>query len=520
MSQKNAEQDKNLQLIYNLLPGIEQQEAYKLARTLENKKSITLLKQNIAIIHQQLGPAAKQSGNITAKLLLDEITLSAALHQSRIYHNRRSIKKLGKVLALSPYAVTQLSKVYGSFSSRLYFDTELDKALKQENIKKLPSSQQAQHAVSCLLEKAATRMTNSVQTAQENKLNILKMADLYHFSVVLTTRLIDFYTQPAAIDFLPEFEQQFNTLADKNDNKNFCASLAARIMLYEITFKDAQDILHLQKLISPDVLEEDLLTISYRYLRKKSPQEIAAVFEGILHKLPHRSSLEENLGLAVDVLLDGTQDGLQQACQIAAIRRDKETLRSHLVQDPLFYGYEDTLSERFGGKKNFAQLHKEMQNLLQALPYCQNPAENKEIACKVLLKAITLPQATQQAKYLQDLKTSSLTKGLAPEVLKGYLGNKSATNLIHFFKTALVPYTFWRTDREKHIFALRTLVGELNGFYNSRVSQFVLNMLEQGSSLQDMSGLLLTLQEKRNSPKEVELLLEKYQLSKKEWPLP
>ena len=510
MSSQVSQKNKALQTIYSLLPDVEEREAHKLAYTLENQKSIAQLKQNITAINQQLGTTAQPCGTVTAKLLLDEITLPAALRQLRIYHNRNSIQKLGKVLGLSPYAVTQLSNVYGSFSSRLYFDAELDQVLKQKDIQILPSSQQAQHAVSRLLEKAATRMTGTVQTTQENKKNILKIADSYHLPVTLTARLVNLYTQPASIDFQPEFEQYFNTLVAQNENKKLCASLASRILLYEITLKDAQDILRLQRLISSDVLEEDLLTISYRYLRKKSPQDIAAVFESVLNKLPHRFTPEENLGLAVNVLKNGTQNSLQQACQIAAFRRDKEELRSQLEQEPLFYGYEESLAQRFGGKKKFSQLHKEMQNLLQTFPYCQNPAENKEIACKVLLGALTLPDATKQAQYLQDLKTSSLTKGLAPEVMKDYLGNKSATNLIHFFKTALVPYTFWRTDREKHIFALRTLVGELNGFYNSRVSQFVLNRLERGDSLEDLSSLLLTLQQKRNSPKEIERLLGKY----------
>lgn len=503
--------NKALQTIYSLLPGIEEHDAVKLAHTLENNQSISSLKQNITAINQQLGVSQKPCATVTAKVLLDEITLPAAMRQLRIYYNRHSIEKLGQVLNLSPYAVTQLSKVYGSFSSHLYFDTELDHALQQADIQKLPSSQQAQYAVSHLLDQAATRMTSSVQTVQENKKKILQIADRYHLPVALTARLIELYTQPATIAFQPEFDQYFNMLSAKSNHRNLCASLAARIMLCEITPKDAQDIVQLQQLVPSDILEEDLLTISYRYLRKKSPKSIAAVLESVLRKLPHCSSPEENLGLAVNVLLEGTQSSLQHACRTAALRRDREILRSNLTQNPLFYGYEDILAQHFGGKKDFALINKEMQNLLQTLPYCQNPSENKEIACKVLLGALTLSDATQQAQHLQDLKISSLTQAIAPEVMKDYLGTQSVTNLIHFFKTALLPYSFWRNNRKKHIFALRTLVGELNGSYNSRVSQFVLNMLENGSSLEDMTALLLTIQQKKNTPQEIEQLLDKYQ---------
>ena len=185
-------------------------------------------------------------------------------------------------------------------------------------------------------------------------------------------------------------------------------------------------------------------------------------------------------------------------------------LRKALSKKDLYSGYEYDLAEHFGGKKTFVQIEREMNDLLNGLPFCSDPKDNKELACKVLLGSLSQEEAAKQAQYLRDLKAQTLTQGLAPELMKSYLGTKPAEELIKFFEESLVPYTFWKSDREKHIFALRTLVGELNGTYNRRISQFVLEMLENGSSLDVMTDMLENIQKKKTSQEELEKLLERY----------
>lgn len=75
-----------------------------------------------------------------------------------------------------------------------------------------------------------------------------------------------------------------------------------------------------------------------------------------------------------------------------------------------------------------------MQELLHALPYCSDEKDNKELACKVLLGSLSQEEAAKQAQYLRDLKAQTLTQGLAPELMKSYLGTKSAEELMKFLK--------------------------------------------------------------------------------------
>ena len=510
MSDKANKRSGMLSTIYNMLPTIDDDYAAKLVYTLEDKKALPELQQDIADIAAQLSSDSPMADTTVAKILLDEITISAALRQLRIYNNSTSISELCAALEVPAKDTSKLLEVYASFSSRKYFDEQFAAALKDVQDSDMKDEDKALHAVNILVHKADELLAASPKTARQNKKEIFKTADKYHLSVQITAELELLYTQPASIAFQPEFDRLLKLLLAQNPDKRLCASLAARVMLCQITAKDAQDIALLSKLLNGQLLEEDLLIIACRYLKAKAPADIAATFEAVLKKLPHVSSPEENLGLAVRVLLDGTAESFENASQKASVLREREVLRKALSKKGLYSGYEYDLAERFGGKKTFVQIEREMQELLHSLPYCSDEKDNKELACKVLLGTLSQEEASKQAQYLRDLKAQTLTQGLAPELMKSYLGTKSADELMKFFEESLTPYTFWKSDREKHVFALHTLVGELNGTYNRRISQFVLEMLENGSSLDLMTDMLENIQAKKSSAQELENLLERY----------
>ena len=510
MSEKANKRSGMLGTIYNMLPGIDDDYAAKLVYTLEDKKALPELQQDIANIAAQLSSDSPMTDTIVAKILLDEITVPAALRQLRIYNNSTSISELCAALEIPAKDTGKLLEVYSSFSSRKYFDDQFAAALKDVQDSDLKDAEKALHAVNLLLQKAEESLANSPKITKQNKRDIFKTADKYHLSVKITAELELLYTQPASIAFQIEFDRLLKSLLEYNPDKHLCAALAARAMLCQITPKDAQDIAQLSKLLNGRILEEDLLIIACRYLKVKSPSEIAATFEAVLKKLPHVTQPEENLGLAVRVLLDGTAESFENASQKASILREREVLRRALSKKDLYSGYEYDLAEHFGGKKTFVQIEREMSELLHNLPFCNDAKDNKELACKVLLGSLSQEEATKQAQYLRDLKAQTLTQGLAPELMKSYLGTKSADELMKFFEESLSPYTFWKSDREKHIFALQTLVGELNGTYNRRIAQFVLEMLENGSSLDVMTDMLTTIQKKKTSSEELDKLLDRY----------
>lgn len=514
MDQTPHKRSGMLSTIYNMLPGIDNDYAAKLVYTLEDKKTLEELQQDIADIATQLNSDSPMTDTLIAKMLLDECTLAAALRQLRVYNNSTSITELCAALDISAKDTSKLLEVYASFSTHHYFDEAFEAAIEQVEGEHLTDEAQARQAIDHLLHQAQEISTYDKETIATNRTDIFKLSDMYHLSVKLTAELELLYSQPASILFEPEFEQLFTDLLSYNPNVALCASLAARSMLYQITPKDAQSIALTSKLLGDELLEEDLLIIACRYLKVKTPQDIAAAHDAVLKKLPYVDNPEENLGLAVRVLLDGTPASLQHAIEAAALKRDCELLRRALTKHVVYDGYEYELAHRYAGKKTFEQLDSDMQDLLKNLPHCTEAIENKELACKVLLGMLSFEDAHAQACYMQNVKAQTLTQGLAPNLMKHYLGTKSAKEIVKFFTDSLAPYTFWKTDRKKHLFALHTLVEDLNGTYERQVTAFVLDMLENGSSVDVLTDMLSTIRQTKFSPEELKNLLERYRIAR------
>ena len=516
MSQTPHKRSGMLSTIYNMLPGIDNDYAAKLVYTLEDKKTLEELQQDIADLATQLNSDSPMTDTLIAKMMLDECTLSAALRQLRIYNNSTSITELCAALDIPAQDTGKLLETYASFSSRHYFDEAFEQAVEKIESENLSDEEKARRALTTLLQTCQELAQRDAQTIATNRTDIFKLADEYHLPVKLTAELELLYSQPSSILFKPEFERLLTQLQTYNPKVTLCASLAARTMLGQITAKDAQDIALTSKLLNDELLEDDLLIIACRYLKVKTPQDIAAAYDAVLKKLPYVDNPEENFGLAVRVLLDGTPGSFQQATQEATLKRDCELLRRTLTKHTLYDGFEYELAHHYVGKKTFEQLDNDMHELLKTLPYCTQESENKELACKILLGSISLDEAQAQASYMQNVKAHAVTQGLTPGLMKHYLGTKSAKELVKFFNKSLEPFTFWKSNQEKHQFALRTLVEELNGVYNRQVTDFVLEMLENGSSVEVLTDMLGTIRQAKRSPKELAALLEHYRVARAE----
>ena len=516
MTEKSDERNNMLTVVYQMLPHISEEYAQQLVRTLEHKKTIAQLQQDIANTAAQLNSDSIHTDNLVAKILVDQITPHAALRQLRIYNNATSIDELAATLQLPESDRQKLLQVYASFSSRKYFDQEFATALKDLQTQgSLSDEQKASHALRRLLTQADQWLAQQQPFTSQNEQDILTLADTYHLSFQITQELLCVYTQPGSICFKQEMEQLLNQLQPYNAHVPLCVSLAAQVMLGKLTAQNAQDVALVSNLVNGQILEEDLIILACRYLKTKTPNDIVTAFKAVLGRLPYARVPAENLGLAVRVLLEGTPESLQAACQLASQRQTKEMLRRQLSQHELYTGYEADLAEHFAGQKTLPQLQQALQDTLDTLPFYEDKNENKELACKILLGTLTPQEAYNQAQYLRDLKAQTVTKGLAPDLMKSYLGTQSADEIIQFFEQTLAPYTFWKANRKHHEFALRVLLGELNGTYNRQISKFVLDMLEKGSSTGLIADMLSNLQTHNTNKEDLDNLLKMYERTQK-----
>ena len=156
--------------IYKMLPNIDDDYAAKLVYTLENKKTVEKLEQDIADISAQLGQVNAMSDTIVAKILLDEITLPAALRQLRIYNNANSIGELTRALKTPREDIDTLLNFYASFGSTRFFDTQFSTALHDVlNDASLTDADKAQYGIKKLLEQAQQEQQARPNLPAKNK---------------------------------------------------------------------------------------------------------------------------------------------------------------------------------------------------------------------------------------------------------------------------------------------------------------------------------------------------------------
>jgi hypothetical protein len=294
---------------------------------------------------------------------------------------------------------------------------------------------------------------------------------------LLPKHLHEIYCQNGAVALKPLFEPVLKELNKINGNKFLNTSLAAKVFEYKITEEDAKTITSLAKTLPYPILEEDLQLIAFKYLKFKTPAEIAQTLDAVLKRLPFADDPVENLGLALNVLTNAKAETLNAAQLAAKERRGKVLFMRSLSTYKPFNGYEDELTAKFYGQNTLDELIAYFNHLLKGLPHSQNINENTDIAIKVLLRKLPPKDATSQAVYRKENKRHLGATALEKEALESYLGTKSKEDILALFHSRLAPYDFWKNNEEKHCFILSMIVGELNGSTSANSVNLALALL-------------------------------------------
>lgn len=511
MTQTKHSRSNMLGSIYQILPEIDSDYAAKLVYESEKKKTLTNLKKDMQYLFSHFEQSHVVADNIVAKLLLDEISLPAAIRQLHIKSNALTIFELAKALSLPEEDKYLLLNFYAAAGAEYFFDEEFARLLKEiPNEKNLSDTDKSLRVINQLLTKAKQTEQEQKDRPAQNKQAIYKLADTYRLSYTLTAALLRAYAVAGAMDFASSFEQVFSSLQSVHDQEKLNASLTAKTLLNQLTQKDAQDITLASKLLKGKILEDDLVTIACRYLKLKTPQDIAETFYAVLKRLPHAKQKEENLALAVRILLDGTEHTFEMAQQAAALQRDRTLLYNTLSKRELFSGYEQDLASQFASHKTANQLIKQAQEILRSLPFVTDPAENSSLACQVLLGRLSQQEALEQAQQNYTENFHAFIGQAANSVLDSRNSKKSPTSYVAFFEKSLTPYHFWKSNPDALEFSLQILAEQVEGQSESYFSHFVLEMLENGASLELTHDLLTNIRENDASSDEVSALLSSY----------
>lgn len=249
---------------------------------------------------------------LVVEVLLGNITLAAARKMLRTEKNFQSVLLFKKALNLDEVAASILTNVYASPAAPFYFDDEMKTALAEAKTLRPDAlrAEQAAVAIDILKQKASflPRITDETNAAF-----IEEISAKYSLSFKLKKNLLEVYCGNPYADAKTQFYENFSMLEKTGLAANICAALSARVMLSMIVLNDAISTAALAKAIKYRLLEEDLSALAARYLRSKTPPEIAATLEAVLKRFPFKEAKEENLGRAVRVMLEGTKEALLAA---------------------------------------------------------------------------------------------------------------------------------------------------------------------------------------------------------------
>ncbi|MGB2579845.1 hypothetical protein AAIR98_001764 [Elusimicrobium simillimum] len=477
------------QCIAATLPKVQDDVAEKIAYAYANKKSAKQLAQEVNKLKEDLLFNIPEREDYVAKILLDKVTVPAAAKALRIIKNKDSIAKFQRVLGL-PYKTRDLlTAFYASTASVFNFDEEFSEALAAVGYKEKESQELALEAVN-RLEQKALDAKHAKDHSKQNKEDIEAYTLKYKIPLKDCYRLLSIYATYGAKHFKSDFDDVLAKLQNIFDKPALTSFLTVKTLNGFLTLQDAVNFTAMAKEIPYAVAEDDIFVLGCRYLRTKTTRDVIYTLDAILKRLPFSEIKEENLGLAIGVLTEGSQESLDIAMKRAQKFKDRSIFRKALAKHECFEGFTYDIAKKFAGKSKVEELLEKFNTILGNLNYCSGPAENNDLAAKVLLGKITEAEAATQATYRRDLKAKSLTEGLAPEVLKKYLGTLSPEDIMAFFDSSLTPYSFWKTDQEKHLYALEALIAQLNGTSSGEITNFVFEQLQDGAELEEISEIL------------------------------
>ncbi|WP_428897726.1 hypothetical protein Dip518_001518 [Parelusimicrobium proximum] len=498
-------------IIAGALPSLKDADKAALIKISEGKITIAGFEEDIKQIKTLIDYKGPEADKFVRDILLERTTTSAAKKKLRIIKNKNYLNKFKDALNFDKETCDMLEGCFCSSASGLWLDEELRAALASKNIKDAPENKRPEMAFKQLKSKAAS-LRRAGQYIKNEK-SVLKIAEHYDLPFSVIKDLLNIYKNPFADDFDKVFENNLKQLEQVSPRGRYNASLAARALSGEIDIKDAAQMAELDKSLMCDLTEEDLIIVACRYLRTKSIQEVADTFEAVLKRLPFSEFKEENIGLAVSVLVEGTRESLTAAQLEAQKKKELTAFRKELSKNDYFDGFYLDLAAMYCGKVSIETLISDFENYSSQLPFCSTEKENRDLVCKILLGKISLEAAVEQAKYRSNLKAKSLTSGLAPGVIKTYLGTKSAEELTEFFEKNLQPYSFWKQDEARHLFALQIMVNELNGSSSKELTSVFMKVMEKDGNLEKIVRSYNIMKDKSFHDMTEEDLAEYYQSS-------
>lgn len=465
------------------------------------RHNIDNLKDEIASLKSKLSLSESlEADNLLADVLLGFTSVEGAKHKIEVLKSRQFLGEICQDLVLDESYAKLLFKVYGSPLSRPLFIEACDKLNPDLELKK--DSAALSNIIDTLLDNAQKEEESFLLTLEEEKLFLNNLLKENYIDKAAYLDLSDLFFNQTSLSLKTEWEKLFNDLKNIYNNKTLNAELCLRTFKGNITSEEARQITNLASVLNLPILTSDLQSLYLKYSPVKTPEEISLILQTLLKKFDYVYSPLENLALAIKVMLEATQENLNQAEAIASFNKGKILFLRSLCASKVFAPFARELTQRFYGKISTQDLSLLLQNITARLAggACK---ENADIGLKVLLGKITFKEASAQAEFLLDKRKEHFSNAFEQEALNSYLGTKSKEEVLNFFHNTLSQYDFWQKDSSKYCFALSVLISQLNGTISEEWGLTSLKLLQEGAPETSVENILKELNKQNISNFEV-----------------
>ena len=458
------------------------------------RHNINNIKEEIASLKTKLSLSEGfYADNILVDVLLGFISIDAAKYKIEVLKARQTLGEICQTLFLDDEYSKLLLKTYGTLLSKILFTQACDKLNPDFELKK--DSSALPNIIDTLLENAKKQEEKFLITLEEEKLFLEDLLKNKFIDKASYLDLSDLFFNQNSVSLKTEWTQLFTELKTLCDNKSLNSELCVNALKGNITKKEAAEITKLAVVLNMPILPSDLQSLYLKYGEVKTSEEILTTLKTLLKRFDYVYFPEENLSLALKVMLEATEQNLKDAENKASFNKGKILFLRSLCASKVFAPFARELTLRFYGKISAQDLSLLLQNITARFPggICK---DNADIGLKVLLGKLTFKEASAQANFLFDKRKNSFSNDLEQEALNSYLGTKNKEEILNFFHTTLSQYDFWQKDSSKYCFALTILIAQLNGNISEAWGTTALKLLQEGAAVASVEFILKELSSK------------------------
>ncbi len=406
----------------------------------------------------------------------------AALRKIEVLKSAEACLRACAALSLDASFTQTLLNAYASLGSARLFSEEY-KEISGAPLPETFEEKQTSPVINAMLDGLKQNEVKNRRVREDNRAFAEELLSSKKISSLVCEDFLSAYGADGARALRTDFEEIFDMLSSMSENEKLNYTLTSRAVLFQITKEEAQSTAEIASKLRYPILADDLQKIAFKYFPNQSAEEIVSTFEMILKRLSFVRSPLENLGYAVKVMTEGSDEVFREAQKKSALRKDKILYMRALGAVKNFSGYEDELTSLYHGALSAAEVKAKFNEILNALPCKDYKEENGDIALKVLLNRLTMKEASSQARFRCESSAQKyLGSPLENEALRSYLGTKDKEEVLSIIRASLKSFDFWNDDEAKYCYALTLIMGELNGRISPLWRDIGLTLLQRGAA--------------------------------------